>query len=190
MPRAFQHTTGLECPRTTFAPVWKFLATGSLCYSSTKTSLSVVWQFWTTLSPCLFLIGSDFHPLGFLWVYNIHPSTSFFSFRAKTIKSYLLAFPIHLFVPLRRYPFSVFVEVVFRFEASDPILSSVNAHPPIQSMFITFGKYFAFCAYDPKVSMVYPSRPACTRKAVANPGSILVNYAIMIPCFKHEVPTP
>ena len=181
---------GLECPRTTFAPVWKFLATGSLCSSCTKTSLKVVWQFWTTLSPCLFLIGSDFHPLGFLWVYRIHPSTSFFSFRAKTIKSSLLAFPIHLLVPLRRYPFSVLVEVVVRLDASEPMCSSVSAHPPIHSILMILGRYFAFCSSDPNASTVKPKRPACTKKAVASPGSILVSYAMMTPCLRQEVPTP
>ncbi len=82
------------------------------------------------------------------------------------------------------------VAVVAKLEASDPILSSVSAHPPIQSKLIIFGRYLAFCSYDPRASTVNPSKPACTITKVANPGSTLAIYAVRTPWRSPDVPAP
>ncbi len=55
-PTAIQQTRGLECFKTLLVPVWKSVASGSLCSYFTFTSLSVMLQFWTILNPSLFLI--------------------------------------------------------------------------------------------------------------------------------------
>lgn len=106
----------------------------------------------------------------------------FWLFLAQIIRISLFPLPIHLLVPLSLYWVAFILSArVLRLDASEPILSSVNPHPPINSKFFNFGKYVAFCYSLPRASIVYITRAYCTSTIVHTPASPLASSAIIAP---------
>lgn len=122
---------------------------------------------------------------------TMNPSTFLLSwFLAQTIRKSRFPLPIHLLVPLSRYPSPFFATDVYRFDASEPIFSSVSAQPPIFSSLIILGIYSSFCFSLPSVSIVYPSNTPINSTKVETPASPRASYANMSPRPVEEIGYP
>src|SRR3984893_10126870 len=121
-------------------PPWRRFASG------TRTSLSVMWPFWTTLSAILFSIFSTLNP-GVVLFSTMKPLTWLSATsRAQMIEmSHHGALPIHRFSPLRtQVSPSRFAVVSKPPDAPEPTSGSVRPKQPIFSQRAIGGGHLLF----------------------------------------------
>src|SRR6267142_6215956 len=119
--------------------------------SDTRTSFSVIWPFWTTLSAILCSIFSTLKP-GVDLFSTMKPLTWLSArSRAQMIEtSHQVELPIHRFCPLRiQVSPSRLAVVVNPPLAPEPTSGSVNPKHPIFSHRAIGGSHYCFCSSHP-----------------------------------------